>query len=112
MPKNVSNSPPVWVDYDRCKECELCIKACPMGVLCMVTNNKSIRGIKLIVDKLDYCTGCGMCEQACPDIAIHVLPSKDYDRYAKSSSTGKARQKQIIENGNMKPKDESYGGLK
>ena len=112
MTKEVKEKAPVWVDYDICKQCKLCIRACPVGVLCMIPNIKSVHGIKLIVDNIDYCTGCSLCEQSCPDRAIHVLPKEQYSNYTKSTQHGKNRQKEILENDHMKPKEKIKGGVK
>jgi len=58
------------IAQDRCKGCELCIPACPPGVLSMST----------AVNEIGYrypllapgCTGCTACAQICPDFVFEV----------------------------------------
>ncbi len=62
-------------------QCTMCIRACPLADQAIVlTNERNPRTdmhafLKPVVDP-DFCTGCGMCERACPtEIAsIYVLP--------------------------------------
>lgn len=55
---------------ERCKGCELCIPACPPGVLSMST----------AVNEIGYhypelapgCTGCRACHAVCPDFVFDI----------------------------------------
>ncbi len=62
-------------------QCTMCIRACPLADQAIVLTNErnprtDMHAFLLPVVIADYCTGCGMCERACPtEIAsIHVLP--------------------------------------
>ena len=60
----------IVIDAERCKGCELCVPACPPGVLRMSTvRNES--GY-LIPELLEGCTGCNACLMVCPDFCFEV----------------------------------------
>ncbi len=58
--------------------CEVCYRACPESNKALVIDTtpreQSKHAMFLPVVKPDHCTGCGMCEQACPtdEAAIRV----------------------------------------
>ncbi len=60
----------VVIDVERCKGCELCIPACPPGVLVMsrATNATGYRYPLL----RPGCTGCQACHAVCPDYVFEV----------------------------------------
>jgi len=60
----------VTIDTARCKGCELCVPACPPGVLTMSTavNHMGYRYPELHPG----CTGCGACLYVCPDFVFEV----------------------------------------
>jgi len=60
----------VVVDVEACKGCELCIEACPPGVLSMGTavNSRGYRYPLLLAG----CTACRACSQICPDFVFQV----------------------------------------
>ncbi len=60
----------VTIDVERCKGCDLCIPACPPGVLEMSTtvNGNGFRYPRLHVG----CTGCQACREVCPDFVFEV----------------------------------------
>ena len=60
----------VVVDVDACKGCELCIDACPPGVLSMsaALNSRGYRYPLLVAG----CTACKACSQICPDFVFQV----------------------------------------
>ena len=60
----------VVIDATRCKGCELCIPACPPGVLRMSTR-RNASGY-LLPELLEGCTGCGACLLVCPDYCFEV----------------------------------------
>jgi 2-oxoglutarate ferredoxin oxidoreductase subunit delta len=76
-------APPAWtplaIKSDHCKGCELCIGACPHGVLALDTS---------VVNPLGYhpisltdpagCTSCALCAKVCPDAVFTVYaPRKE-----------------------------------
>lgn len=60
----------VVLDETRCKGCELCVPACPPGVLSM-SSHRNEKGF-LIPELLDGCTGCTACQLVCPDFVFEV----------------------------------------
>ncbi|MBS1259299.1 MAG: NAD(P)H-quinone oxidoreductase subunit I, chloroplastic [Candidatus Scalindua arabica] len=62
----------ITINEDRCKGCELCIDACPYGLLIMSTevNHFGYHTAKFING--DKCTACKFCGMMCPDFAIDV----------------------------------------
>lgn len=88
---------PVWVDYDRCKACDICVDVCPSGTLAMKFDKSSING--KIVDIINYntCIGCNNCELSCPDFAIHVADKKEF-KFAKLTKEAKEMALKIKDN--------------
>ena len=61
----------VTIATERCKGCELCIPACPPGVLHM---SQARNGIGARYPELvPGCTGCGACLLVCPDFCFEVF---------------------------------------
>ena len=60
----------VVIDVEACKGCELCIDACPPGVLEMgeLVNDRGYRYPLL----RPGCTGCKACSQLCPAFVFQV----------------------------------------
>jgi len=61
----------VVIDTEACKGCDLCIDACPPGVLAMTTRTVNGRGYRFPVLS-EGCTGCAACSQVCPDFVFQV----------------------------------------
>jgi 2-oxoglutarate ferredoxin oxidoreductase subunit delta len=61
----------VTIDRERCKGCELCIPACPPGVLAMSTEVNAV-GYRFPV-LAPGCTGCRACHAVCPDYVFEVF---------------------------------------
>lgn len=64
---------PLDIAIDRCKGCELCIDACPKGVLALdasVVNRLGHHPIRLI--DAAGCTSCALCARVCPDAVFTV----------------------------------------
>jgi 2-oxoglutarate ferredoxin oxidoreductase subunit delta len=60
----------VVIDVERCKGCELCIRACPPDVLVMSTDvNATGYRYPLLQPG---CTGCTACQMVCPDQVFEV----------------------------------------
>jgi 2-oxoglutarate ferredoxin oxidoreductase subunit delta len=66
----------VEINTEWCKGCELCISACPSGVLEMSKeiNGKGVR--YPVVKHAGKCTGCTLCAVVCPEIVITVYKKK------------------------------------
>lgn len=63
------------LDAERCKGCELCIPACPPGVLRM-SSRRNQSGY-LLPELLEGCTGCSACLMVCPDFCFDVYQLED-----------------------------------
>ncbi|MFT7879184.1 MAG: 4Fe-4S dicluster domain-containing protein [Sulfurimonas sp.] len=95
---------PVWVNTARCKACDICVDACPAGVLSMKADASSTLGAMIDIIAPDSCIGCNECELSCPDFAIYVAEKSEF-KFAKLSDTAKARQEAIMNNGYRIPTD-------
>jgi 2-oxoglutarate ferredoxin oxidoreductase subunit delta len=63
----------IAIDPKMCKGCHICIAVCPHSVL-KASDVVDNRGFYLpVVDDLDACRVCGLCEMGCPDFAIVVV---------------------------------------
>jgi 2-oxoglutarate ferredoxin oxidoreductase subunit delta len=65
--------PTIIINEDRCKGCEMCVNACPRGLVALdrsKINGKGYHPAKLTDPS--QCTGCRSCAIMCPDVAIIV----------------------------------------
>ena len=71
MTTTIKSRGTVTIDVDHCKGCDLCIPACPPGVLAMSTavNHMGYRYPELYPG----CTGCAACSYVCPDFVFEVF---------------------------------------
>jgi len=62
----------VTIEKNRCKGCELCVHACPKGVLAMSKdiNDKGYFYAQVVAQ--DKCIACRFCALVCPDVAIEI----------------------------------------
>jgi 2-oxoglutarate ferredoxin oxidoreductase subunit delta len=69
-PSTVLTRGTLVIDVEACKGCELCVDACPPGVLEMgeLVNERGYRYPLL----RPGCTGCKACSQICPDFVFQV----------------------------------------
>jgi 2-oxoglutarate ferredoxin oxidoreductase subunit delta len=67
----------IVIDKELCKTCTFCIDTCPLGVI-VIENRFNKKGFfTASPEYLEKCTGCGMCAQMCPEIAIEVYREED-----------------------------------
>ncbi len=65
--------PLVKIEAERCKGCELCVRACPQGIINM-SEKINTKGYQYAnVFEQPRCIGCKLCALTCPDVAIQVL---------------------------------------
>ncbi len=73
-PARLADWLPLEIATDRCKGCELCIAACPPGVLALdrgVVNRLGHHPIVLLDPS--GCTSCARCARVCPDAVFTVF---------------------------------------
>jgi len=63
----------ITVNENLCKGCELCVKACPKGLIALSGDRINAKGYHP-AELLDEtkCSGCASCAIMCPDVAITV----------------------------------------
>jgi 2-oxoglutarate ferredoxin oxidoreductase subunit delta len=64
---------PLSIDSERCKGCELCVTACPHGVLALdptVVNRLGYHPVRLTDP--EGCTSCVLCARVCPDSVFTI----------------------------------------
>lgn len=64
--------PRIEIERDRCKGCELCVKACPQQILGMATDLNAKGYFFAVVKEQKRCIGCRVCCITCPDVAISM----------------------------------------
>jgi 2-oxoglutarate ferredoxin oxidoreductase subunit delta len=66
----------VIFDEERCKGCELCVDACPKGIVRLAehTNGRGFRPATVV--EQEKCTSCASCARMCPDTVIEVYRVK------------------------------------
>ncbi len=67
----------VVIDFERCKACYLCIRACPKSVLAESEKLNSAGVYPVWAKFPDACIACGNCFTVCPDIAIEVYEREE-----------------------------------
>ena len=65
--------PRIEIDEARCKGCGLCTVACSRQLI-VLSEKINLLGYTPAQAKVqDECTGCKMCAEICPDVAIMVF---------------------------------------
>ncbi len=69
----------IVVDTERCKGCDLCVAACPLGLLSPAEKAVNRKGYHYAVPtaEADRCNGCASCAIVCPDGCITVYRKKE-----------------------------------
>ncbi len=62
----------VKIDQERCKECELCVRACNKHCLETGKEHNASGYYAVAFVNVDECNGCGLCAEMCPDMALEV----------------------------------------
>ncbi len=69
---------PLAIRADHCKGCEICVTACPHGVLALdaaTVNPLGYHPVRLV--DAAGCTSCAICARVCPDAVFTVFaPAK------------------------------------
>ncbi len=61
----------VLVRQERCKECGICVDACPKNAISF-SKEISMTGFRPVVVDDDSCIGCGICYTMCPDWVFEI----------------------------------------
>ena len=62
----------IEVNEIYCKGCELCVQACPQGVMALAQDRLTAKGYHPAQLVAENCTGCAVCALVCPEAAITV----------------------------------------
>ncbi len=96
-----------WVDPEKCKACGRCVENCPRqlielrprkneyAVLCASKDGESATMEACTAG----CVGCGLCEKACPEAAIHVedhIAHIDYEKCVNCGSCAENCPQKVI----------------
>ncbi|MTI63272.1 MAG: 4Fe-4S ferredoxin [Methylophaga sp.] len=73
----------ITVDKQACTLCMSCVSVCPVGAVVDGVDQPQLHFIE------DLCVQCGLCETACPEDAIALVPRYVFDR-------NQARQKRLL----------------
>lgn len=65
--------PKVIVSQDVCKGCQLCIPACPKGILAVSKTINKHGYVPVYCTDDAKCTSCALCAVNCPDVAIKIF---------------------------------------
>jgi len=61
------------INESLCKGCELCVDACPKGIVALAKDRLNAKGYHpACVTDINKCTACAFCAIICPDVAISV----------------------------------------
>ena len=65
--------PSITIDESRCKGCGLCTIACAKKLVVMSETTNSLGFTVALFTGPELCTGCTLCAEMCPDVAITVF---------------------------------------
>jgi 2-oxoglutarate ferredoxin oxidoreductase subunit delta len=65
---------PLDIAIDHCKGCELCVDACPKGILALdLTTVNRLGHHPIHLTDAALCTSCALCARVCPDAVFTVF---------------------------------------
>ncbi|MDH5358613.1 MAG: 4Fe-4S binding protein [Gammaproteobacteria bacterium] len=64
----------IKVNKEACTLCHSCVSVCPVGAVLDGVDKPQLNFVE------DLCVQCGLCEQACPENAIELIPQYVFDR--------------------------------
>lgn len=62
----------IVINGELCKGCKYCILTCRRGVIALSGDFNSAGYFPAAPGKPEKCTGCALCAEICPEIAIEV----------------------------------------
>ncbi len=62
----------IVIDRELCKGCRYCVLSCTQGVIIMECEFNASGYFPARGEHMERCTGCALCAQICPEIAIEV----------------------------------------
>jgi 2-oxoglutarate ferredoxin oxidoreductase subunit delta len=65
------------IHAERCKNCGLCVAACPQGNLVVSDATNEIGYHPVGQCDEEKCTGCGLCAVMCPDLCFSIYRVKE-----------------------------------
>jgi 2-oxoglutarate ferredoxin oxidoreductase subunit delta len=63
----------IVIEEARCKGCGLCTIACSQRLIRLSEEINSLGYTVAVFDPPEKCTGCALCAEICPDLAITVF---------------------------------------
>ncbi len=67
----------IEINREICKGCEYCIVTCPKKIINLDRHFNSSGYFPAAVKDMHKCTGCALCAEMCPEIAIEVWQEED-----------------------------------
>lgn len=65
------------IHADRCKDCGLCMAACPQKHLKTAESLNALGYHPIAEDEATQCTGCSLCTLMCPDQVLEIYRVKE-----------------------------------
>ncbi|MGE5237237.1 MAG: 4Fe-4S binding protein [Chloroflexota bacterium] len=62
----------IVIQRELCKGCGYCVMTCPFGLISLDTDMNRTGFLPAKFDDPGRCTGCALCAEMCPEIAIEV----------------------------------------
>jgi 2-oxoglutarate ferredoxin oxidoreductase subunit delta len=66
----------VVIDSELCKGCGYCVEACHLGLIVIGEKFNQKGFFPAFLAHGEKCTGCCMCAEMCPEVAIEVYREK------------------------------------